>query len=58
MASQGTPRIHEHPPEAAVRIRAARPEEYPAVGDFHRTPDRDWEPMPGARLLTYALDLR
>jgi ribosomal protein S18 acetylase RimI-like enzyme len=25
---------------------------------FYRTPDLDWEPMPGDRLLTYALDLR
>jgi ribosomal protein S18 acetylase RimI-like enzyme len=24
---------------------------------FYRTPDLDWEPMPGSRLLTYALDL-
>ncbi len=25
---------------------------------FRRTPDRDWSPVPGATLLTYALDLR
>jgi ribosomal protein S18 acetylase RimI-like enzyme len=25
---------------------------------FRRTPERDWEPMPGIRLLTYALDLQ
>jgi ribosomal protein S18 acetylase RimI-like enzyme len=24
---------------------------------FYRTPDRDWEPMPGISLLAYALDL-
>jgi ribosomal protein S18 acetylase RimI-like enzyme len=30
---------------------------YASMG-FVRTPDRDWEPEPGDRLLTFALDLR
>jgi hypothetical protein len=30
---------------------------YASMG-FVRTPDHDWEPEPGDRLLTFALDLR